>query len=392
MKNRIRRWSISAGILAMTFGLCGCTLVEKTAVQAGLKESPYYQNGDTWWEHGNIEEYYFNQIPSNLNEIYRELYERLKNYEDSADLYAAVGADDFWTAYYAVLADHPEFFWIGSTAQVKQSAITGTVVGYEVTTTVDAAGRDGMKSQIEAAADECISQISSDATEYQKIKYVYEYLINTTDYDSFSPDNQNIQSALLNHRSVCAGYAKAFQYILHRMGMFCTYVTGKTMDGGDHGWNIVRIGGNYYNVDVTWGDPVFINQMEAASSDSAMNYNYLCCTDAELYITHVPESSVALPECTDDSYNYYKLNNLYYETFDYDTVYNAMMNSVWSDQGYFVMKFGSADAYRSAQYELFQNDMLNDAGQYLMGVYNVGSWNYRYHTDDDFNLITIYWK
>lgn len=392
MIRKIRLRLLAACILTVQFMISGCGLMNTTAVKTGLKESPYYQLGDTWWDHGGIEEYYFNQIPSELNEIYRELYERLKNYEDSADLYASVTTDNFWKAYYAVLADHPEFFWVGSSCQVKESALTGKVMGYEVSVTVDKDVRDHLRTQLEAAADECIAQISPEASDYQKIKYVYEYLINTTDYDSNSPNNQNIQSALLGHSSVCAGYAKAFQYILHRMGMFCTYVTGNTLDGGDHGWNIVRIDGVYYHVDVTWGDPVFVGMSENADGGSAMNYNYLCCTDAEIYKTHTPNVSVPLPECNDDSYNYYKRNNLYYEYFDYNTIYNVLMNSVWSDESYIVMKFGSSEAYESAKYELFQNDMLNDAGQYLMQVYGTSTWNYRYHTDDDFNLITIYWK
>ena len=266
------------------------------------------------------------------------------------------------------------------------------MIGYQLSTTVDIENRDFLRTQLEAAADECISRIDPDVSDYQKIKQVYEYLIDMVDYDGSSPDNQNIQSALLNHRSVCAGYAKAFQYILHRMGMFCTYVTGSTVSGGDHGWNIVRIDGNYYHVDVTWGDPVFVNMQEASGGGSAMNYNYLCCTDAELYKTHIPKASVPLPECIDDSYNYYKRNNMYYEYFDYDTIYNVLMNSVWSDESSVVMKFGSAEAYETAKYEMFQNKMLSDAGQYLMSVYGGNTWNYRYNTDDDFNLITIYWR
>lgn len=382
-------FAAAVGIVALTMG--GCGMLEAAAVKTGMGESPYYQLGDTWWEHGNIEEYYFNQIPSELNEIYRELYERLKNYEDSADLYASVSAEDFWTAYYSVLADHPEFFWVGTSAQIKESALTRKVMGYEISTTVEKKNRDHLRASLEAAADECIAGISPEASDYEKIKYVYEYLINTTDYDAESPNNQNIQSALLGHNSVCAGYSKAFQYILHRMGMFCTYITGKTTDGSDHGWNMVRIDGIYYHVDVTWGDPVFVNA-EAEETSSVMNYNYLCCTDEEIYKTHIPDVEVLLPSCTDDSYNYYKRNNLYYEGFDYNSIYNALMNSVWADQPYIVMKFGSREAYDTARYELFENGMLNDAGQYLMEVYGASSWNYRYQTDDDFYLITVFWK
>lgn len=302
-----------------------------------------------------------------------------------------IGAEDFWRAYYAVLADHPEIFWIGSSAQVQQSGLTGDVVSYELEITVPVEARDSMKEKLEAAADECIDQISPDASEYQKIKYVYEYIIDTVEYSLGSADSQNIQSALLYHSSVCAGYSKAFQYILNRMGLFCTYITGQIQDGGDHGWNMVRIDDVYYYVDVTWGDPVFANQMDSVDAGAVKNYNYLCCTEQDLFKTHVPGDSVELPNCTSDAYNYYKLNGCYYEAYDYDTLYSALMNSVWNGEESIVMKFGSREAYDLAQHELFEGSLLNDPGQYLMEINAVGSWNYRYHTDDNFYVITVYW-
>ena len=302
-----------------------------------------------------------------------------------------VNADDFWKAYYAILADHPEIFWVGSSAQIKESGLTKEVVSYSFETTVPTEARASMKENLEAAADGCIMQISADATDYQKIKYVYEYLIDTVEYSSGSADSQNIQSALLYRASVCAGYSKAFQYILNRMGLFCTYVTGTIKDGGDHGWNMVRIGGNYYYVDVTWGDPVFANRMDHIDSGQTKNYNYLCCTEYDLFKTHVPSDAIPLPSCTSDDYNYYKLNGFYYEYFDYNTIYNALMQSVWNGNSSIVLKFGSQEAYDSAKYELFEGSLLDDPGAYLMQINGVTSWNYKYHTDDNFYLITIYW-
>ncbi len=372
--------------------LGGCSQIETAAIQTGMVASPYYHLGDTTWEHGGIEEYYFNQIPSELNEIYRELYERIRDGEDSADLYATVPLEDFWTAYYSVLADHPEFFWVGSNIEVQQNAVSGNVVSYKITTTVEPSARESMRMQLESAADALIAQIDPGASAYEKIKYVYEYLINTVDYDLQSADNQNIQSALLQKRSVCAGYARAFQYVLHRMGMFCTYVTGTITTGGDHAWNIVRIDDQYYHVDVTWGDPVFVGAEEGSSGVRSMNYNYLCCTDADIAGTHVVGTRVAMPACTDDSYNYYKRGGMFYETFDYDQVYGALMNSVWEERSSVTMKFGSADGYESAKAAMFQGSMLQDAAQYLMDIYGTQTWNYSYHTDDEFHLITIFWQ
>ena len=371
-------------------GLTGCAQINAAAIQLGLAKSPYYHLGDTTWDHGGIEEYYFNQIPSEENEIYRELYERLKNGEDEATLYAHVPTEQFWDAYYAVLADHPEFFWVGSNIEVSEAALTGEVVSYRISVTVPAEEREAMRLSLENAADQCIGGIPADATDYQKIKYVYEYLINTTDYVPGSESDQNVQSALLYHQSVCAGYSRAFQYILHRMGLFCTYITGRTSEGGDHAWNVVRIDGAYYNVDVTWGDPVFTGDSQGIAR-SSMNYNYLCVPDAELAGTHTADISVPLPACTDESYNYYRLNGMYYEVFDYDRIHQALMDSVYAQSSSISMKFAWREDYDTAVYELFSNGLISDAARYLMDVNGTSTWNYSYHTEDAFLLITIYW-
>ena len=393
---RIRRWFLlpaAAGMLiAALFCLTGCGLAERAVYGFSGEGVEHWENVAA--ENGitsKAEEYYYNNLPEGLHEIYREMYVHIMMNEDSGDIMSKVSADDFWKAYYAVLADHPEIFWVGSSAQIKESGLTKEVVSYSFETTVPTEARASMKENLEAAADGCIMQISADATDYQKIKYVYEYLIDTVEYSSGSADSQNIQSALLYRASVCAGYSKAFQYILNRMGLFCTYVTGTIKDGGDHGWNMVRIGGNYYYVDVTWGDPVFANRMDHIDSGQTKNYNYLCCTEYDLFKTHVPSDAIPLPSCTSDDYNYYKLNGFYYEYYDYNTIYNALMQSVWNGNSSIVLKFGSQEAYDSARYELFEGSLLDDPGAYLMQINGVTSWNYKYHTDDNFYLITIYW-
>lgn len=387
--------NMAAMVLIMTGMMCilaGCGAVERVKYE-------WSDSGVGGWEEAaleagvtsDVEEYYYMNLPEEFQETYREIYVHIMKNEDEGDLYSKISSEDFWNVYYAVLADHPEIFWLGPSAQVGEMGLTGRVVSYDLETIIPKEARTSMKQQLEAAADVCISQIDPEATDYQKIKYVYEYIINTTDYDADGADSQNIQSVLLYQKSVCAGYSKAFQYILNRMGMFCTYITGTIQDGGNHGWNLVRIDGNYYYVDVTWGDPVFVNRVEG-SEDVVMNYNYLCCTEYDLFKTHVPDDWIVLPQCTMDDYNYYKLNNQYYETFDYDTIYSKLMESVWNEDASIVMKFGNSEAYEAAKWEMVEGNLLNDAGQYLMEINGVSSWNYRYHADENFNMITLYWK
>lgn len=400
LDNRKRRdkWKKRGKVLALgitVFAACtflsGCSIAERIVYEiSGSGVEKWEEAAALAGISSSVEEYYYQYFPEHMQEAYRELYVKLMQGNTSGSFLSSVNAEEFWDVYYGVLADHPEIFWLGPSAQVEQSVLTGTVVSYELETTVPRESRPSMQAQIEAAADICISLIWSEASDYEKIRFVYEYLINNTTYESGSTDSQNIQSALLYGSSVCAGYSKAFQYILNRMGMFCTYITGTIKDGGDHGWNMVCIDGNYYYVDVTWGDPVFVSKVEG-SSGNQINYTYLCCTEMDLFKTHTPDHSVELPPCTSDDYNYYKLNGCYYETFDWGTVYDALMNSVWSGEASTVMRFGSKEAYDEACYELFQGKLLSDAGQYLMEVYGVNSWNYRYQKDDDTYVVTIYW-
>jgi hypothetical protein len=381
--------AVSVAVLEM---IPGWKLIERVKYEwSGAGVESWEQEALEAGISSEVEEYYYEHLPEELQEAYRELYVHIMKNEDSGTMYADITVENFWKAYYAVLADHPEIFWIGSSAQIEESGLTGRVVSYQLQSIVPVESRAEMQEQLEATADECIYGISADADTYEKIKHVYEYIIDIADYSADGEANQSIQSVLLYHKSVCAGYSRAFQYILNRMGVFCTYITGKIENGGDHGWNMVRIGENYYYVDVTWGDPVFANQVDG-SEDTVKNYNYLCCTETDLFKTHIPDGSVWLPSCTSDDYNYYKLNNMYYESFDYDTIYGKLMESVWNGDSEIIMKFGTQEDYEQAKYELFQNGMLQDAGQYLMNLNGVSSWNYRYHTEDDFYLITLYWK
>ena len=59
------------------------------------------------------------------------------------------------------------------------------------------AERDVRQNQVDEAVGQCLSGIDKDADDYTKIKAVFEYLVNTVDYDKNAADNQNVYSALV---------------------------------------------------------------------------------------------------------------------------------------------------------------------------------------------------
>lgn len=101
--------------------------------------------------------------------------------------------------------------------------------------------------------------------------------------------NQSAYSALVNGRTVCAGYARAFQYLMQQLGVPCYYCTGYA--GENHAWNIVRLDDGYYNVDTTWDD----------TGDGT--YDYFNKTDADYADSHLrQEMSVYLPSRDGQAY------------------------------------------------------------------------------------------
>lgn len=147
----------------------------------------------------------------------------------------------------------------------------------------------------EKKADEIVRTLDlngSGVSDLEKIKRIHDYLINNAQYavNSTHPNVYTAYGALIEGKAVCAGYSKAFQQIAHKAGLETVYVSGIADNGGgyeSHAWNKVKLDGDWYNIDVTWDDPV--------SSKPMLTYDYFLKADRELPM-HKPGNKVAYPE------------------------------------------------------------------------------------------------
>lgn len=219
-----------------------------------------------------------------------------------------------------VLNDHPELFYVEGYSYVKYtrgSKITSILFSGSYTMDFDTAVE--RRAQIESAAEEILAKVPEDASDYEKVKYVYETLIRDTEYRLDAPDNQNIYSVFINHTSVCQGYAKATQYLLDRLGIECVLVLGTVDTGEVHAWNLVKLDGSYYYVDTTWGDASYQISGGGEISDYRMpeiNYDYLCVTTAELLRTHSLSGQLPMPVCDATDDNYYVQEGALFLSYD----------------------------------------------------------------------------
>ena len=94
-------------------------------------------------------------------------------------------------------------------------------------------------------------------SDYEKFIAIYNFVTKNTKYDNANLNNASYTlkysayAALINHTAVCQGYANLLYRMLLQAKIDNRMITGKG-NGGDHAWNIVKLGDKYYNVDSTW--------------------------------------------------------------------------------------------------------------------------------------------
>lgn len=226
---------------------------------------------------------YYAMLEAEMQQIYSQIYANAMSLTPSFTPVATVSVSQLKTVFEAVYNDHPELFWLdtGYSCKYLRSGRCAEIT-LKFNETADALEQARLAFQ--GAAGNIVAQARGLGSQAEMEKYVHDALMGLVEYDVAAPMNQSAYSALVGGRSVCAGYARAFQYIMQELGIPCYYCTGYA--GEDHAWNIVKIDGVYQNVDVTWDDT------------EEPTYNYFNKTDRELAATHRRTGlSVYLPAC-----------------------------------------------------------------------------------------------
>lgn len=93
-------------------------------------------------------------------------------------------------------------------------------------------------------------------SDYESVKAVHDYLIKNYDYDE-RYQNYLDYEGYLGGTMVCQGYCMAAFLLLAEMDIPVRIVVGASEDyeaDSTHAWNVVKVDGQWYNMDVTWDD------------------------------------------------------------------------------------------------------------------------------------------
>ena len=317
---------------------------------------------------------YYNFCYSNLNEmekqIYVEIYDALITLAEDVKL-STLDAQLVDRIFNCVMIDHPEIFYVTGYTLTKYT-LGEKIQKITLSGTYTMSAQDVQQKQlaVDAYVTKCLAGINKSASEYEKVKYVYEYLIQNTEYDLESENNQNILSVCENSRSVCQGYAKTYQYLLNRLNVFCTLVKGRVIDRESHVWNLVQVDGEYYYVDPTWGDASYTLSRNTPDEKTVqieapkINYDYLCVPENMINKTHVIDALIPLPPCTSMNANYYVREGMYFASVDTKQLQEMFSNAYQSGKLSVTIKCADTSVYEEMLDYLISQECIFD---YLEG-------------------------
>lgn len=234
--------------------------------------------------------YLYDQLDDTAKIIYSKLYQNKENLKtgtykiDFEDSFQSLLSQEngeaelkkqYQSAVEALVYENPDVFYLDVTKMYINIEKVTKIIGTKYNVYIDAGNENSYLSkgfyskedvekyenQIVQIKNQIISQVS-EKSDYQKIKMIHDYLIDSIEYENDLTQNNvyDIYGALVKKRCVCEGYAKSFQYLMNELGIENTIVIGTGTNSKNetesHAWNYVKLDGQWYAIDVTWDDPI----------------------------------------------------------------------------------------------------------------------------------------
>lgn len=131
------------------------------------------------------------------------------------------------------------------------------------------------RSELEEAIDAFQGEyLTTGMSDFEKEIMIIKWLVANCSYEKGENwENSTAYSCIVNGKAQCAGYADAFLQTAKACGLEARYVYNTT-----HAWNLVKLDGDWYHVDVTWEDPVGSNSY----GFSSLRNKYINLEDSQI--------------------------------------------------------------------------------------------------------------
>ena len=287
-------------------------------------------------------------------ELYQAVYSALTKYQDHVQVVGDPNNFTLTEICQQIRMEHPEIFWFNGWYSTATDSEHPTVyyISFNTPTELTAQQCSDMQKDLTDAAAEICAQIPADADDYEKALFVHDYLIANTVYTGEGDNAGNAYGCIMNHAAYCEGYSRAFLLLMQQLGIPAGYVSGTDVNGGNHMWNYLELGGEYYWADVTWDDT------SVEGTDEEQLNHYYCFLNDEIMLKthHVNITEPFIPTCSSMEMNYFEKNGWRLESYDCDALCGIIADQLRNGKEPIEIMFDSQKSYDTANSDLFDNN------------------------------------
>lgn len=255
--------------------------------------------------------YSYNQLTEKQQYIYDAVIsaaERLKTDVNFSSV-MEITSTDYCDVYQQIFNDEHALFYIDAKMQYAMNTNTKKLASAILFYKYSEDKIRSMQAEIEQEAAKVLDMITPEMTDYDKVKLFYDYLAENVVYDKTEENCRDIYGVFVKKKAICGGYSKAFSYLCDKVGIESLTKTGDA-DGEAHMWNMVKLGGQWYNIDITYA-------VTESALGKYVRYDYFCVTDEMLSSTRtVYDQTYTYPDAVAEEYNYYVKNGLIADSWE----------------------------------------------------------------------------
>ncbi len=240
-----------------------------------------------------MEEYWKGKLPPCSRRVYTAAYAAFSRFEECVS-FSGCAPEEAARAYGALCNDHPELYHLAYDPRVKGGPFAQFCLCID--NLYDRGERRRIDETLARIRRETVDKTARLSEREREIR-VCDYLLSHTRYAVDNKRHQNAASVLVDGVGQCSGIAKAAKLLLGWAGVWSIVVNGMAQGGangaaGPHAWNVVRIGGQYHHLDVTF--------MLGANPQGCapFRYPFLNYGDARMRTEHT--WTCELPPCTQE--------------------------------------------------------------------------------------------
>ena len=161
-----------------------------------------------------------------------------------------LSTSEFTTVFNRIRTEHPDLFFINSAYTTTIDGSTFSNVTFYSPYSADEISK--MSKEYYSALANAMSCIDNSMSDIEKVIAINQHLSTTVKYaDSAENCQNNAYGALVAGETMCHGYTLAAKAMLDSCGIENNL---QPNDIGNHIWNVVKINGAWYNLDITSND------------------------------------------------------------------------------------------------------------------------------------------